>query len=65
MNFLVVINLLVFAGIIVFLTLFPSLAWGEIHAGIYGVVANTIVMVVVSLLTPPMDPEHVEQFATT
>ncbi len=36
--------------------------WG-IHAGIQGLVLNFIVMIVVSLLTKPMDREHVRKFA--
>ncbi len=34
-----------------------------IHPGIYGVVGNVIVMVLVSLRTPPMPAEHVAQFS--
>jgi len=33
-----------------------------IHAGIYGLIANTIVLIIVSLVTKPMDEEHVEKF---
>ena len=35
--------------------------WG-IHAGIQGLVLNFIVLIVVSLMTKPMDKEHVRQF---
>jgi SSS family solute:Na+ symporter len=37
--------------------------WG-IHAGIQGLVLNFIVLIVVSLLTKPMDKEHVQKFVT-
>ncbi|UCH08137.1 MAG: sodium:solute symporter family protein [Deltaproteobacteria bacterium] len=37
--------------------------WG-IHAGIQGLVLNFIVLIVVSLLTKPMDREHVRKFVT-
>ncbi|UCH07260.1 MAG: sodium:solute symporter family protein, partial [Deltaproteobacteria bacterium] len=37
--------------------------WG-IHAGIQGLVLNFIVLIVVSLLTKPMNREHVRQFVT-
>jgi SSS family solute:Na+ symporter len=42
--------------------LFPDLQWQEIHPGLWGLVANVSTMVAVSLMTPPMDPEHVRQF---
>ena len=42
----------------------PSLAWGGIHPGIYGVVGNVLVTVLVSLRTAPMDREHVAQFVS-
>jgi SSS family solute:Na+ symporter len=42
--------------------LVPQLQWLEIHPGVWGLAANVLVMVVVSLMTPPMDPEHVGQF---
>lgn len=37
--------------------------WG-IHAGIQGLVLNFIVLIIVSLLTKPMDKEHVRKFVT-
>jgi len=37
--------------------------WG-IHAGIQGLVLNIIVFIVISLLTKPMDKEHVQKFVT-
>jgi len=36
--------------------------WG-IHPGIQGLVLNFIVLIIVSLLTKPMDKEHVQKFA--
>ena len=51
--------------ITIVLNVFPTLAWGDIHPGIYGVVGNVIVMTIVSLRTPPMDPSHVAKFSTT
>ena len=35
---------------------------GGIHAGIQGLVLNFVVLIVVSLLTPPMKREHVYRF---
>ena len=55
-------GLLTGGGIAILLNLVPSLAWGDIVPGIYGLVGNVIVMVLVSLRTPPMDEEHVAQF---
>jgi SSS family solute:Na+ symporter len=40
----------------------PAWQWHEIHPGIFGVVVNLFVVVAVSLLTAPMDDEHVAQF---
>jgi SSS family solute:Na+ symporter len=36
--------------------------YGDIHAGLQGLVLNFIVLIVVSLLTPPMKKEHVYRF---
>ena len=44
------------------LNLVPSLAWGGIHPGIYGVGINVVVLTAVSLCTPRMSEEHVRQF---
>jgi SSS family solute:Na+ symporter len=41
---------------------YPGLQWQQIHPGIWGVLANILVLVAVSLATRPMDPEHVAQF---
>jgi SSS family solute:Na+ symporter len=48
----------------VLLNLVPSLAWGGIHPGIYGIAFNVVAMVSISLLTARMDPEHVSLFTT-
>jgi SSS family solute:Na+ symporter len=41
---------------------YPGLQWQQIHPGIWGVLANLLVMVFVSLATRPMDQQHVAQF---
>jgi SSS family solute:Na+ symporter len=45
--------------------LVPSLQWQGIHPGIYGVLANVVVLVGVSLATAPMDEEHVARFVVS
>jgi SSS family solute:Na+ symporter len=40
----------------------PSLQWQDVHPGVWGVVANVLVLVAVSLATSPMEREHVEKF---
>ena len=42
--------------------LIPSLQWKGIHPGIWALAANVLVMIPVSLLSEPMDEEHVAQF---
>ena len=42
--------------------LVPALQWQGIHPGIWGLAVNVPVLILVSLLTPPMDEAHVEQF---
>ncbi|MCK5568094.1 MAG: sodium:solute symporter family protein, partial [Spirochaetes bacterium] len=37
--------------------------WG-IHAGIQGLALNIIVFIIISLLTKPMEKEHVQKFVT-
>ena len=37
-------------------------AFGDIHAGIQGLVLNFVVLIVVSLLTQPMERKHVYRF---
>ena len=43
----------------------PDLQWQQIHPGIWGLAANTVVTVLVSLGTPPMDPEHVREYVVS
>lgn len=40
----------------------PGLQWQDIHPGIWGVAANLLALVAVSLLTRPMDEAHVREF---
>ena len=40
----------------------PGLQWQQIHPGVFGLIVHVIVLVVVSLMTAPMDDEHVAQF---
>ncbi|HLV00039.1 MAG TPA: sodium:solute symporter family protein, partial [Acidobacteriota bacterium] len=42
--------------------LYPQLQWQDIHPGIWGIVGNVLVLIIVSLVTRPMDAEHVSQF---
>jgi len=44
---------------------YPGLQWQQIDPGIFGLVANVVALVVVSLLTEPMDDDHVQQFVVT
>jgi len=55
-------GLLTGCGVVVLWNLVPSLQWQDIHAGIWGIGAHLITLVVVSLLTQPMDSEHVRKF---
>ena len=45
--------------------LVPSLQWYGIHPGVWALLANVLVMIPVSLLTPPMDEDHVAQFVVS
>ena len=58
----VIAGLLAGCTVTVLWNVFPALQWQQIHAGIWGVLANVVVMVAVSLTTRPMDEEHVAQF---
>ena len=58
----VIAGLLAGCTVTVLWNVFPALQWQQIHAGIWGVLANVVVMVAVSLATRPMDEEHVAQF---
>ena len=42
--------------------LIPILQWQQIHPGIWGLAANTSILLAVSLATRPMDPAHVTDF---
>ena len=55
-------GLLVGCGVVVLWNLVPSLQWQDTHPGIWGVAAHLVALVVVSLLTAPMDSEHVRTF---
>ena len=43
----------------------PVLQWQQVQPGVFGLVANLITLVAVSLLTEPMDEAHVEQFVVS
>jgi SSS family solute:Na+ symporter len=58
----VIAGLLVGCAVAVIWRAFPALQWQQIDPGIFGLVANVIAMVTVSLATEPMDEEHVRQF---
>jgi len=61
----VIAGLLAGCAVVLLMHRFPDLQWQQIDPGIFGVVANVITMVTVSLLTEPMDEQHVEQFVVT
>ncbi|MGD8816930.1 MAG: sodium:solute symporter family protein, partial [Acidobacteriota bacterium] len=61
----VIAGLLAGCAVVLLMHRFPGLQWQQIDPGIFGVVANVIAMVSVSLLTEPMDEDHVEQFVVT
>ncbi len=44
---------------------YPGLQWQQIDPGIFGVAANLVTMIVVSLATEPMDEKHVRHFVVT
>ncbi len=58
-------GLLVGSAVTVIWYQFPGLQWQDVHPGIWGVAANTVTLVVVSLLTDPMEEEHVREFVST
>ncbi len=58
----VVAGLLSGCAVVIVWNLIPSLQWQQIHPGIWGVAVHVLVLVVVSKLTTPMDPEHVRTF---
>jgi len=49
-------------GVTILLNLAPALAWGGIHPGIYGVVANVAAMIIVSRASAPLPARHVARF---
>ena len=49
-------------GTVVLFQYNPGLQWQQIHPGVFGLVVHVIVLIVVSLLTAPMDDDHVAQF---
>jgi SSS family solute:Na+ symporter len=49
-------------AVTILFNLVPSLQWQGIHPGIFGLLANVPVQVIVSLVTPAMDEDHVNQF---
>ena len=55
-------GLLTGCGVVVLFNLVPSLQWHDIHPGIWGIGAHLIALVVASLLTAPMNSEHVRKF---
>ncbi len=61
----VLAGLIVGCTTVIVWTSFPELQWQKIHPGIWGLAANFIVMVSVSLATAPMDDEHVREFVVT
>jgi len=58
----VLAGLLVGCVITIIWNFFPVLQWQQIHPGIWGLAGNVTVMVLVSLLTAPMDEAHVDLF---
>ncbi len=61
----VLAGLIVGCATVIIWTRFPELQWQRIHPGIWGLGANFIAMVSVSLATEPMDDEHVREFVVT
>jgi SSS family solute:Na+ symporter len=43
--------------------MFPEIKPLPMHEGIYGLAANVILLIGLSLVTKPNDPERVEKFA--
>jgi SSS family solute:Na+ symporter len=61
----VIAGLLAGCAVVLLMHRFPGLQWQQIDPGIFGLVANSLVMIGVSLATEPMSEEHVEQFVVT
>lgn len=58
----VISGLLAGCAVVFLAKTYPALQWQQVHPGIFGVGANLMVLIAVSLLTSPMDEEHVAQF---
>ena len=61
----VLVGLIVGCATVIIWTRFPELQWQRVHPGIWGLAANMIATVAVSLATQPMDDEHVREFVVT
>ena len=61
----VIAGLLTGVAVVVLFDRVPSLQWQGIQPGIFGLVANLVVLVFVSLATKPMAEEHVRDFVVT
>jgi SSS family solute:Na+ symporter len=61
----VLAGLIVGCATVIIWSSFPGLQWQMIHPGIWGLGANFIAMISVSLATEPMDDEHVRKFVVT
>ncbi|HSF19720.1 MAG TPA: sodium:solute symporter family protein [Vicinamibacteria bacterium] len=58
----VIAGLLTGCAVTILWNLVPTLQWQDIHPGIWGLTAHVVVLIAVSLRTPPMDRDHVRQF---
>lgn len=58
-------GLLAGCAVVVLFNQMPVLQWQQIHPGIFGLVANLIALITVSLATAPMDAAHVRRFVVT
>lgn len=58
----IVAGLLTGCVVVLIWNLVPSLQWQDIHPGIWGIGAHVVALVGVSLVTSPMEPEHVRRF---
>ncbi len=58
-------GLVVGCGVVILFYYVPALQWQQVQPGIFGLAANLVTLVAVSLLTAPMDEAHVEQFVVS
>jgi len=58
----VIAGLLVGCAVVIVWTWYPALQWQQVHPGIWGLLANIVTLIAVSLATAPMDAEHVDEF---